>query len=46
MWQVLLDHGAEVNAEDVIGQTPLHKACWSGSDEIVTVSTSDMSVVR
>jgi len=32
---ILLDAGAEVNASDLIGRTPLHAAALHGSDEVV-----------
>ena len=39
LYQVLLEDGVQVDAEDEIGETALHKACWRGSNEIVTVKT-------
>lgn len=35
--KALIDHGADVNAEDCIGNTPLHLACVSGRVAIVGV---------
>jgi ankyrin repeat protein len=35
--KALIDHGADVNAQDCIGNTPLHLACISGRLAIVGV---------
>lgn len=35
--KALVDHGADVNAEDCIGNTPLHLACISGRVAIVGI---------
>ena len=35
MVQLLLDHGAEINANDFSNETPLHRACNSGLEEVV-----------
>ena len=35
--QVLLEHGAEINAQDPEGQTALHYACSVGHQEVIKV---------
>jgi ankyrin repeat protein len=40
--QALLTAGADVNAEDGSGDTPLHQACAGGFVEIVEVRSYDV----
>eukprot|EP00026_Physarum_polycephalum_P017727 Phypoly_transcript_19050.p1 GENE.Phypoly_transcript_19050~~Phypoly_transcript_19050.p1 ORF type:complete len:135 (+),score=22.87 Phypoly_transcript_19050:77-481(+) len=35
--ELLLSHGAKVNAKDTSGETPLHKAAWRNQTETVEV---------